>query len=283
LNNEGVRTPQIIPTKAADLITRVSLAESSSLYQCDLQSWVVGRPLGQIEEQAFGDQLFIDRVYEVVGRMAAQVHLHSEAWRLPADFRRSSWDEEGCLGREAIWGYYASLDTLTLDQRRILGDACNVARQRLADFGKSAGRYGLIHGDLIPENVLLDGERCTLIDFDDAGFGWYVAEIAVAVFFQAGTSSFGPALRAMIRGYRQVRELPDSEVAMLDVMLFLRGIAVMGWVRTRAETHTAKTLRPLVTHTSLMLAERLLSRQADPIEMFDFGAPPGLSEATRHI
>ena len=257
LNDHGIPTPRVAPTRQGDLFTLVSAEDGGDPYQCDLLSWVTGVPLGNIENKSFGKEEFIERAYEQVGRLAAQVHLHSEQWRPVDAVQRHSWDEEGCLGPRAVWGHYDELDTLTEAERALLRRAADVARRRLAEFGKASNRFGLIHADLVPENVLIDGEACTLIDFDDAGFGWYVADIAIAVFFQVGTASFAPALHAMLYGYRQVRELPPSDLCMLDVMLFLRGLAVLGWIRTRSETETARKIKPSVTEIALSLAASL--------------------------
>ena len=254
LHHHGIPTPLVTPTCDGDLLTLVEGVDGGGSFQCDLLSWVSGKPLGAIENKSFGKEDFIERAYEQVGRLAAQVHLHSEHWRPAEPFERHRWDEEGFLGAQPVWGRYADLDSLAPGELSLLKRAADVARCRLAEFGKSSDRFGLIHGDLIPENVLMDGETCTLIDFDDAGFGWYVADIAVAVFFQVGTASFTPALHSMLNGYRQVRALSADDLRMLDVMLFVRGLAVLGWIRTRGETDTAKQIRSSVTEIALNLA-----------------------------
>jgi Ser/Thr protein kinase RdoA (MazF antagonist) len=254
LHQHGIPTPRVTPTPEGDLLTLVAGADGGGSYQCDLLSWVSGKPLGAIENKSFGKEDFIARAYEQVGRLAAQVHLHSEHWRPSGPFERHRWDEEGFLGAQPVWGRYGDLDSLAPGELSLLNRAADVARRRLAEFGKSSDRFGLIHGDLVPENVLMDGQTCTLIDFDDAGFGWYVADIAVAVFFQVGTSSFTPALHSMLHGYRQVRALSVDDLRMLDVMLFLRGLAVLGWIKTRRETDTAEQIRSSVTEIALNLA-----------------------------
>lgn len=258
LRSQGIPTPRVISTIHGKDFTHATAPGTTQSWQCDLLSWVDGTQLGAIESQAFGEREFIERAYEQVGRLAAQVHLHSERWTPPASFRRHSWDEEGCMGRQGVWGYYDRLEILTDQQRTQLRHGESAARRLLAAFGKAPDRYGLIHGDLVPENVLHDGAGgFTLIDFDDSGFGWYVGEIATAVFFHMGTPSFQPALEALIRGYRQVRMLSGTDLQMLDVMLFLRGMTLLGWIQTRGETQTALNIRPAVVASCLNLAATL--------------------------
>ena len=57
-----------------------------------------------------------------------------------------------------------------------------VSRELLA-FVKSPDRFGLIHGDLVPENILIHAARLRIIDFDDAGFGWHMFELASSLYF----------------------------------------------------------------------------------------------------
>lgn len=263
LTEQGIPTPRVVPTLSGDILTLVPDPDGARPYQCDLLSWVCGTPLGHIEERSFGDNEFVERAYRQVGGLAARLHAHGAQWHPGGTFKRHSWDEAGCLSRPGVWGHFADLQTLTASERRLLQEAAEVARHRLGAFGKLPNRFGLIHGDLVPENVLLDGNECTLIDFDDCGFGWYVAEIATAVFFQLGTPSFAPALHAMIHGYRQVRALDEADLGMLDVMLLLRGMALLGWIQTRAETDTARRIRPMVTECSTALAARLTGDTSD--------------------
>ncbi len=74
----------------------------------------------------------------------------------------------------------------------------------------AADRYGLIHADLVPENLLVDGDRVRVIDFDDAGFGWHLFELATSLYFISGDEGYPTARAALIRGYRSERALPDE-------------------------------------------------------------------------
>jgi Ser/Thr protein kinase RdoA (MazF antagonist) len=59
-------------------------------------------------------------------------------------------------------------------QRALLDRAAALVFRRLDAFGRGADRFGLTHGDLMPDNVLLQDGVPHVIDFDDCGFGWYL-------------------------------------------------------------------------------------------------------------
>lgn len=50
----------------------------------------------------------------------------------------------------------------------------------LARLGQDPAGYGLIHADLDPDNVLDHDGRARPIDFDDASWGHYALDLAIA-------------------------------------------------------------------------------------------------------
>jgi hypothetical protein len=61
------------------------------------------------------------------------------------------------------------------DQRRDLIRARDALRERLS------GEMGLIHADVLRENVLVNGRSVSLIDFDDSGFGFRLHDLGTAL------------------------------------------------------------------------------------------------------
>ena len=117
----------------------------------------------------------------------------------------------------------------------------------------------MIHADFLMENLLIDGDRVRLIDFDDAGFGWHLFEIATSLYFILGEPFFEQARDALIKGYRRHRQLPDEYLELLPLFFLARGFTYVGWVHTRSETETAKELTPMLLESACTLAEEYLS------------------------
>jgi Ser/Thr protein kinase RdoA (MazF antagonist) len=55
-----------------------------------------------------------------------------------------------------------------------------MALQVLSALDRSVDVRGIIYADLNANNALREGGRLSVIDFDDAGFGWRAFDLAVA-------------------------------------------------------------------------------------------------------
>jgi Ser/Thr protein kinase RdoA (MazF antagonist) len=124
----------------------------------------------------------------------------------------------------------------------------------LLSYGKGSDRYGLIHADLVPENILVDADCLRIIDFDDAGFGWHMFEIATSLYFIRRETYYDTARDALIAGYRRHRQLADEHVRLLPMFLAARGTTYLGWVHTRKGEATARELTPQLIELALAVA-----------------------------
>ncbi|MFF1396584.1 phosphotransferase enzyme family protein [Streptomyces sp. NPDC058287] len=204
----------------------------------DVLTWVEGQPLGSVEQGVTAGQ-DTERAFRETGRLMARLHNHAENWERPAGFTRHSWDLDGLLGDDPLWGPFWELEALDDEQRALVLPARERIRADLAAFGDGPDRYGMIHGDFLPENLLVGSDGTfQLIDFDDAGFGWHLFDIATSLFVGADEPGFATLLDAFVGGYRTERALPDDHLARLPLFLLLRGLTYLGWLHTRKETTT---------------------------------------------
>ncbi len=261
LRKAGIGAPAVIPNPEGEMFVRVRVPELGREHQCDLLSWVNGTPLGSAEERSFSEEEAVSRTYLAAGRLAARIHNQATTWELPPGFERPSWDEAGCLGRTALWGHWSDLACLTAEERRVLAEAARVAVEALDRFGKTPDRYGLVHSDLVPDNLLDDGVETTIIDFDDCGFGWHLWEMATGVYWHLGGDTYRYALDSFVEGYREHRALPAEHLALLPVFLLVRGLVYLGWIHTRRETETAGQIVDFVREQTMLLARQVLKLQ----------------------
>ena len=129
---------------------------------------------------------------------------------------------------------YHDLEELVSEQQ-LIESARTKVRAVLSRYEKKADGYGLIHADLHPGNVLFDGSRLHPIDFDDAGFGWHVYDLAVALFYYQSRRDFDSILQALVSGYRAHRPLSDEALERLPLFLLIRALVLLGWIDGRTE------------------------------------------------
>jgi Ser/Thr protein kinase RdoA (MazF antagonist) len=256
LERYGVKTPKVIPTKDGNLFKHFN---DSDPRQVDLLEWVVGTPLGTIDKGVKESGAGVFENYSMVGSLMARLHNQSESWERPADFTRHSWDIDGLLGDNPLWGRFWEVEGLSANQKDLILRARDRAKTELAEFGKGDDRFGLIHADFLPENLLSGKGGITLIDFDDSGFGWHMFDIATTLFYLVRDRVFSQVLDAFIDGYRVHRMLPDNHLKMLQAFMVVRGLTYLGWAHTRRETIVAREMLPILIVLTCELAEDYLS------------------------
>jgi Ser/Thr protein kinase RdoA (MazF antagonist) len=234
LRGSGLRTPTPVPGVDGDPLQTATTA-SGCTRTAVLFEWIDGVPLSAVGEV---------EPWQRLGELMARIHAHGDGWNRPAWFSRPAWDAEALVGDEPRWGPPDPDHIFDSTDRAVL-EACRAeVRARLGAIGRGPERFGLIHGDLGFENVLVsDDGTVAIIDFDDSGYGWYVHDFAVALYPHDRSRGLRERRDALVDGYRRARELPDGLLAELPTFLMARRIQTLGWVFSRSETAHAKRQR----------------------------------------
>jgi len=267
LARHGIDVPQVMPGLDGELFASVAIEAVPEPRQVDLFAWVDGRQLGSVEEGLELDAAAVRSVYRTIGALAARLHEQASAWPLPQGFSRHAWDADGLTGEEPFWGRFWELEQLSAPQRELLLRARAAVHRGLHDYEADPdnhARYSMIHADLVAENLLVHAEQVRLIDFDDAGFGWHLFDLATALYFESDAPHFRSAFDALIEGYREHRELPDQQIACLPLFFAARSFTYLGWIHTRKETETARTLGPMLIDMACRAAQTYLG-EADKL------------------
>lgn len=198
--------------------------------------------------------------FRALGAVNARLHRHSRDWTRPAGFVRKVWDVAGTLGPDAHWGDWRDGIGGDAALRALFERAEDRLRVLLADYGTAPDRFGLIHADLRLANLLVDGDRLSVIDFDDCGFGWFAYDFAAAVSFHEEASALDAWMAAWIAGYREVAPLADSDAAMIPAFVMLRRLMLTAWLAGHAETPTAAAAGPDFAQGTARVAARFLQR-----------------------
>lgn len=190
---------------------------------CEKAAGVLGE---ELPEDAWSDAL-IEELGRVTGRMHAIARTYA-----PADgsLRRPAWDEIGnCFNSTGL------LDDSQATVRARLAEVVD----RVNALPRSDDGYGLIHADLHGGNFFVDveGGNVTVFDFDDCCYGWYVMDVAMALFdtlvvyprSDERASALG-FMRTYLRGYEREHHLSDFWIERIPDFLKLLEIGAYSQV-----------------------------------------------------
>ena len=164
-----------------------------------------------------------------IGSLIAELHHSTDEWTLPGDFTRPVWKSEELLGLEPIWGRFWENPDLTRDDSDLLIRARDKARTDLFARHEDLDQ-GLIHADLLTENILSRNGQLWFIDFDDSAFGYRTFDIATFFLRLCTRPDFAVLQDAVLAGYASHRRIPQDE---LDLFLLIRALTYPGWIIAR--------------------------------------------------
>jgi Ser/Thr protein kinase RdoA (MazF antagonist) len=230
----GIAAPEPLLTPTGESFAQVEIVATGERRWAGLARWVEGELLGDMVARET-DAAANARHFSHLGAIMAAMHNQATTWTPPAGFQRHALDADGLMGPEPFWGPFWDHAIFSSAERDTLLDARDMLHAVLTCYGKPAHAFSLIHADLHPCNVLIDGARAAVIDFDDTGFGWHQYDLAVALVTYQDHPNCSMFRDACIAGYRSVRALADADLALLPMFLLIRDMAQMGWFHQRPE------------------------------------------------
>jgi Ser/Thr protein kinase RdoA (MazF antagonist) len=233
LRDDGFSVPRVVPTSDGELFAVIG--EGNDASRCSLLEWVDGNLMNDLGRVEKGMQTELCGRYRRLGALAARLHNHSQSWSPPPGFVRHCWDEEGLLGDEPRMGRFWDHPALTPQQRREFLKARIVLQGLLKKLGKNESNYGLIHADFLPDNVIVNEDDLTLIDFDDCGYGWHLYEMGTALLPQIKQPFFDDVVAAYLEGYRSERAFSREDEETMPAFLMLCSLNYLGWLQKRGD------------------------------------------------
>lgn len=217
----GISVPAPIPARDGKMLHHVNGV------QVDVLTWLPGATMEDaLEALPPEDQT---RVFRTLGQDMARLHMACDAWAPLAGFDRVHWDLNGLLGDAPLWDRFWDNPALCGAEKTLFAEFRDRAAQDL-ELRAPGLDYGLIHADLVPANVLVDGARLRFIDFDDGGFGFRLFDVATALVKHRASQNFARFQSALIAGYHSVRPL---DTGALTLFMALRAATYVGWNITR--------------------------------------------------
>ncbi len=218
LARSGLPVPAALPALDGALLVRLPDGRHASAI-----AWMAGEALGEAAKPFNRPLPQVLDAYHALGQLLARVHRTTDALTLPDGFTRPSWDLDGLVGDTPLWGRFWEHPAATSDQRATLVRARDALRERLA------GDSGLIHADVLRENVLVNDRSVSLIDFDDSGFGFRLHDLGTAL-VQTFQHPEQPQIRAaLMAGYG------TGDQDMVKAFTLARALSSVGWTMPRLQ------------------------------------------------
>jgi Ser/Thr protein kinase RdoA (MazF antagonist) len=216
LAKAGLPVPEAIPTLNGDYLLGQPDGRQASVI-----AWIDGEPLGEASLPFARPLTEVLDHYHTLGAVLARVHQATDALTLPDTFTRPRWDVAGLVGDEPLWGRFWDHPAASADQRQLLRYARDALQERLA------GEIGLIHADVLRENVLVNGRSISLIDFDDSGFGFRLYDLGTALVQTVHHPAQADLRAALMHGYG------TTDDRMVQTFTLARTLASVGWTVPR--------------------------------------------------
>lgn len=235
LAQNGVLVPQ--PVKARD--NQYVAAFNGTIV--DMLYWVEGTPLGKLKPT-------VTHYYQL-GCLLARMHTLADQWQPPAEFVRPHWN---LTGDQPTWGRFWENPLLNGQQQQCLSQFRQQAAAQLRSL--ASADTGLIHADLVPDNVLVNDSDLCPIDFDDGGYGYRLFDVATVTFRSHRICENGQLANAVLDGYCTLRPLDQDLLPLFEA---LRACTYVGWNIARMHEPDARTRNERFITEALTAIDRL--------------------------
>ncbi|HTT52495.1 MAG TPA: phosphotransferase [Streptosporangiaceae bacterium] len=256
----GVRTPRVLPAPDGQRVLALPDVEEApdpaagvepgSLRHCVRFEYLPGTEPADDDAAHFAE----------LGEITARMHRHARQWARPAWFTRFSWDYDAAFGPHPRWGRWQDGIGVGPAEQAVLGRLDQVLAARLARFGTGPERFGLVHADTRLANLLVDGGRVSVIDFDDSGFSWFLYDVGTSVSFFEHQPHVPELVDSWLSGYRRVLSLPAADAAEIWTFIMFRRLLLVAWIGSHQGADIAPQLGVAYTQDSCDLADRFLSQ-----------------------
>ena len=247
LGQNGISVPLPVASDNGEFLREQNGQQASML------TWMSGTPLGSTGQPL--DQPDRTGIFFKLGQQMARLHAVSDCWTPPAWFKRICWDRNALVGPDPLWGRFWENPDLDASERTLLQRFRSEADASLRELGHGLD-MGLIHADLVRENVMVDGPNLHLIDFDDAGYGYRMFDVATALIKNRQETDYPNLERMFLEGYDCARKLDTST---LDLFLALRAVSYVGWIIARLDEESGRSRSKRMIKDATDLVEAYLS------------------------
>jgi len=224
LTKQNFPCPSPIRALNKDLIV-----ETKGLRTASIIKWVKATELK--EKIVTADENELISIFKNLGKITAELHNITDGINTNS-FVRHKWDEEEFFSDNPAWGRYWENPSLSKQESEFIYKIKNKLRKTLGKIHN--GDKGLIHADLLEENILVDTQKMWIIDFDDCGFGFREYDLATILIQHFNKRYFNQAKSALIEAYNKARNKFQTDTNTINFFIMVRSLVSCGWGISRA-------------------------------------------------
>jgi Ser/Thr protein kinase RdoA (MazF antagonist) len=163
-----------------------------------------------------------------LGRLVGRIHLQGRRQRFE---HRIRLDLQTYAARSR--DFLMTAGFIPAELTEIYTGLCDHLFQGVRNCFARAGEPGYlrIHGDFHPGNVLVDGERLHIVDFDDTLMGPPMQDLWM--FLSGDRHEQTPQLAELLAGYTEFREFDAAELNIIEALRTLRIMHYAAWLARR--------------------------------------------------
>lgn len=179
-----------------------------------LCNWIAGK-----EPSVFNKNFAL-----LLGEMTAKLHLAAELFSKKIDVLHIDNQLIGLVKDKIL-----KTEKLNKSQVKQLHFAFEKINNLLLETGKEKENYGLIHSDLHFDNMILNENELSPIDFDEVAYGHFLTDIAVT-FNEMGSLHNHKTLKKYYQiGYKKHRKLPENFVEIILKFQVVSAALYLNW------------------------------------------------------
>jgi Ser/Thr protein kinase RdoA (MazF antagonist) len=140
-------------------------------------------------------------------------------------------DYNGLFGEMGVYRLSEeAMQVFTDEQLTVMEAAAEKVKAAMDELGTGESEFGLIHGDLLLQNILFHEGEVRALDFEYCGWGYYLYDLT-PILWQLKPQARYPELEQALRdGYTSIRPLSSRHRELLETFIAGRQVASMRWV-----------------------------------------------------
>ena len=231
LANAGVvNAPRPIPNLQEELFSNHYFFPLGTNLNVVLSPWIEGE---EVEGELTPEQLF------TLGATMAKLHQHGKNWEPTGD--AVFWNIGTPLMVKSDNLFKFPDPRISTELYELLNPINERATKLFEELSERESAFP-IHADLHAGNLLWRDGEVAVIDFDDAGVGYPVQDLAIALYYLRDV----PGSEAhLLAGYQSIAPLPDYDPAELELLIACRSLTLLNYL---LETTTPDDVAYLPTY-----------------------------------